>query len=159
MFVSVTDCFDVLPSLTLPKLTVVGFAESVPVPESPPDPEPPEPEPDEPVAPLLTTPAQLDSPIETTTRTSVANSVKSARIAGCLRFSVSNEDNVKGRRSPRVLIIGPVYGPLQGPATGRGNKQRTGEGDSGVQGETALTCTSSRPCLCAEIRRCPLPSH
>ena len=64
VFVSVTDCFDVLPSLTLPKLTVVGFAESVPVPESPPDPEPPEPEPDEPVAPLLTTPAQLDSPIE-----------------------------------------------------------------------------------------------
>jgi hypothetical protein len=91
LFVSVTDWLVLVPSAMLPKLTLVGFAESVPVPEPPPDPEPPlEPEPD---APLLTTPAQLPS-------------------AGFLAFVGSDGDNSKWRTSRRVLIIRTVYGPI-----------------------------------------------
>jgi len=111
VFVSVTDWLVLVPSAMLPKLTLVGFAESVPVPEPPPppDPEPPlEPEPD---APLLTTPAQLDSPIETTRRTSVASRATTAPIAGFLVFTGSDEDNSKWQTSPRLLIMRTVYGP------------------------------------------------
>jgi hypothetical protein len=114
MFVSVTVWFVVVPSAILPKLTLAGFAESVPVPEPPlvpeppPEPEPPEPEPDVPLAPVLTTPAQLDSPIETTIRTSVASSATMAPITGCLMFTGSDEDNSKWRTSRRVLIIRTV---------------------------------------------------
>ena len=110
LFVSVTDWLVLVPSAMLPKLTLVGFAESVPVPEPPPDPEPPlEPEPD---APLLTTPAQLDSPIEATIRTSVASRATMAPSAGFLAFVGSDEDNSKWRTSRRVLIIRTVYGPI-----------------------------------------------
>jgi hypothetical protein len=110
VFVTVTDWLVLLPSVILPKLTLVGFAESVPVPEPPPDPEPPlEPEPD---APLLTTPAQLDSPIETTMRTSVTSGANMAPIAGFLVFSGSDEDNSKWRTSLRLLIIRIVYEPI-----------------------------------------------
>jgi hypothetical protein len=112
VFVSVTDWLVLVPSAILPKLTLVGFAESVavPVPEPPPDPEPPlEPEPD---APLLTTPAQLDSPIETTIRTSVANRATTAPSAGFLAFIGSDGDNSKCRTSLRLLIIRTVYEPI-----------------------------------------------
>jgi hypothetical protein len=112
VFVSVTDWLVLVPSAILPKLTLVGFAESVavPVPEPPPDPEPPlEPEPD---APLLTTPAQLDSPIEATIRASVASSATTAPIAGFLVFTGSDEYNSNWRTSLRLLIIRTVYEPF-----------------------------------------------
>jgi hypothetical protein len=89
VFVRATDWLVLVPSVILPKVMLVGFAESVPVPS--PDPEPPElPEPELPVplAPPFTTPAQLDSPIESTTRATVPTRVARARITRGPVFAV-----------------------------------------------------------------------
>lgn len=137
-----------LPSETLPKLTVEGLAVSAAVPEPPSEPEPPlEPDPDELLVPLLTTPAQLERPIENTIRASVASSVTTSRETVCFVLAGPDEDNSSWGRSRQLLIIQLVYGPPWTLSTGRGNKQRTGKGEGKVQAETALTCTSSRRCF------------
>jgi hypothetical protein len=141
----------VLPSETLPKLTVEGLAVSAAVPEPPSEPEPPlEPDPDELLVPLLTTPAQLERPIENTIRASVASSVTTSRETVCFVLAGPDEDNSSWGRSRQFLIIQLVYGPPWTLSTGRGNKQRTGKGEGKVQAETALTCTSSRRCFGTE---------
>ncbi len=104
--VSVTVWLALVPSETVPKLTLAGFEESVPVPEPPLGPEPPpEPEPDDPLAPLVTTPAQLESPIENTIRATVPRSVTSSRDTGRLANFGSDEDNSRWQNSPGVLIM------------------------------------------------------
>jgi hypothetical protein len=79
----VTLCDALLPTATLPQLRLVALAESVATPlgELPePDPAPePEPDPPFPFAALVTTPAQLDSAMLTSTRITVAITVNTPR--------------------------------------------------------------------------------
>ncbi len=103
----VTLCEALLPTATLPQLRLVALAESVATPlGAVPDP-PPEPEVDPPFpfAALVTTPAQLDSAMLTSTRVTVAITVKTPRCWECLLQTDSIGDGIWLARSCTVGLV------------------------------------------------------